>query len=113
MRVLLIGASLMILGGCGLPTPECDTNPNVENAEELPCAAAVGAALDALPPDHAQITRIQFLYGSATPCCSYVRLRGEDAPFRGYVVFTYLEDQEYVPVAWWQGELTAGDPAPY
>ncbi len=112
MRVLLVGASLIILGGCGLPTPECDANPNIENAEQLPCAVAVEAALDALPPDHPEIARIQFLYGSATPCCSYIYPQDEDPPVQGFVVFTYAREQEYVPVWWWRGELTVGDPAP-
>lgn len=114
MRLLLVGM-LLILSGCGqgYPEPECDTNPHFEDSE-LRCSAAVEVALDAMPTEkHTAITRIQFLHGSATPCCSYLYPPDHEAPERGYVVFTFSGAREYVPIEWWRGTLTAGPLAEY
>ena len=114
MRLLVVGALLFSLVGCGqaYPEPECDTNPHFGDSA-LRCEAAVETALGALPADHPAIEQIQFLFGSATPCCSTLRGQGEEVPIPGYVVFTYGDAREYVPVAWWHDILTAGSPAPY
>jgi hypothetical protein len=115
MRRLLIGM-LLVLAACAqrLPEPECDTNPTFAGAA-LTCEAAVAATLRALPADHPAIERIQFLYGSATPCCSRLYAEGEEQSVQGFVVFTYADDSErlYVPLAWWHDALSVGTPTPY
>lgn len=106
----------LTLTACGLvvPSPECDP-PTGDDEGALTCEAAVRAATDVLPGDDTPpIDRIQFLYGSATPCCSHLYGPGEEAPVVGYVVFTYASgSREYVDVSLWHGDLTAGEPLPY
>jgi hypothetical protein len=83
----------------------------------LTCDAAVIAALDALPADHRPIQRIQFLYGSPVPITGggLLRPEGDAQPVRGYVVFTFTggDPQQYVPVHWFEGEVTTEAPADY
>lgn len=109
-------AAVIVLVACGgpVPAPECDTNPLFAGSP-LTCGDAVGAALDAWPGDHPTIERVQFLYGSATPCCSRIYREGEEQPVNGYVVFTYHAgaERQYVPVVWFGGELSVGTPAEY
>jgi hypothetical protein len=106
----------LTLTACGLvpPSPECDV-PRGGDQRALTCEAAVHAAIGVLPDeDTPQVNRIQFLYGSVTPCCSYLYGPGEEAPVDGYVVFTYASgSREYVDVSLWHGELNAGELLPY
>jgi hypothetical protein len=109
-------AAVIVLAACGgpVPAPECDTNPLFAGSA-LSCGDAVAAALKALPADHSTIERVQFLFGSATPCCSRLYREGEEQPVIGHVIITYLggAERQYVPVVWFGGELSAGTPAEY
>lgn len=109
-------AGLLVLTACGqqLPKPECDTNPAFDGAA-LRCDAAVAGAVSRLVPDHPPIERIQFLFGSATPCCSVLVHEGVEQPVPEYVVFTYTDGsrRQYVPLTWSSRGLTLGEPAPY
>lgn len=113
-RALVAGVMLLVACGVRVPAPECDANPAFAGSA-LVCGDAVGAAVDALPTDRPTIERVQFLYGSATPCCSRLYRDGEEEPVNGYVVFTYVggAEREYVPVVWFGGELSVGEPADY
>lgn len=105
----------LLLAGCGLgaPAPECDPGGDWQRAR-LPCGVAVIAATSALPAGHPAITRTQFLYGSATPCCSRLYGDDEEVPVQGHVVFTYEGGlREYVDVSVWHGELSIGTPETY
>jgi hypothetical protein len=113
MRLVILG--LLVLTACGPRTavpPECDVN-SAFMSSMLTCDAAVAAALEALPPDHLTIKRIQFLYGSPVPITRAPVRRGE--PIHGYVVFTFVGGvpQQYVPVHWLDGNLTTEAPADY
>ncbi len=107
---------LILLPACGpgLPAPECDAG-TAPDEPALSCEVAVDAALGVVAPGHTAIQRIQFLYGSATPCCSYLVPEGEEAPVQGYVVFTYGDGspREYVALTLWRGELEVAEPAAY
>jgi len=109
-----MGVALVLTACSPAVQPECDPNTGPARAD-LSCDTAVPAALDALPADHPEITRIQFLYGSAIPCCSYVYPAGEEQPIQGYVVFTYADDasRQFVDVTSWHRELTVGPPTDY
>jgi len=66
-----------------------------------------------LPADHAEVTRIQFLYGSLIAYFRPLREPGEQASF-GYVLFTYGDgSRQYIDVAASDGGLTAAEPLPY
>jgi hypothetical protein len=104
-----------VLSAClgGIPGVECD--PPEDEQARLTCADAVNAASRALPAGTtAFIDRIQFLYGSPTPCCSRLYGAGEEAPLVGYVVFTAADgSRDYVGVSLWDGDLVTGAPMPY
>lgn len=116
MRRLVLIACLALLAACGtLPKPECDPASQTENAP-LGCDVAVSAALDILAADHPDVTRIQFLYGSAGPsdCGGILLPQSEEQPVCAYVVFTFTDrSRRYVALTQWHGSLTAASPAPY
>jgi hypothetical protein len=113
-RAIIVAAFALVACGQPLPDAECDPNPAFVGSA-LTCGDAVTAAVAALPDEHPTIERIQFLYGSATPCCSRIYPRGEEQPVDGYVVFTYVDgaEREYVPVQWYGGKLSAGSLSDY
>ncbi len=106
----------LTLTACGFapPSPECDV-PRGDAQRALTCERAVHAATGVLPDEDApRINRIQFLYGSATPCCSHLYGPATEATLDGYVVFTHAGgSQEYVGLSLRRGDLTAGQPLPY
>jgi hypothetical protein len=106
-------ATILFIAGCGqqLPRPECD--PAESAGSPLTCDTAVQAAVQALPPNHPGITRIQFGYGTANP--GFGRALARDQPVYGYVVFTWADGsrRQYVQLTEWQGKLTVESPAPY
>jgi hypothetical protein len=93
MGIVRVLAALTLIGlqvGCGplvWPSPECDPTA-VEAFEPISCEHAVTAAAGALPADHARITRVQFLSGSARPLTCCPARAGEPTPPPAYVVFT-------------------------
>lgn len=113
VRALILALTLTACGFV-LPSPECDP-PTGDDQGALTCEAAVQAATGVLRDENTPpIDRIQFLYGSATACCSRLYGPGEEAPVIGYVVFTFATgSRQYVDVSLWYGGLTAGEPLPY
>ena len=112
---LVLVLCLAVLPACGtLPKPECDPASQAANAP-LGCDTAVDAGLDVLPSDHPDITRIQFLYGSARPFdCGAIFQVGSQQPVCAYVVFTFTErSRVYVGLTDFHGQLMAASPAPY
>jgi hypothetical protein len=116
MRVAPLVAVFLLLAACvaDFPEAECDTNPEFVGSA-LTCDDAVRAAVAALPTDHPAIERVQFLFGSPVPVLGRLFPADGEQPIEAYVVFTYrgATDQQYVPVVWYAGELTSGEPAAY
>ena len=106
---------LVVLAGCGSTTPDAECDPGQpEGAARLSCELGVKAALAVLPADRPQITRVQFLFGSATPCCNSLYPSVDEPPVKGYVVFTYEGGyREFISVTAYDGRLEVDEPRAY
>jgi len=106
----LIGLALTIalLAGCGSgPSAECQAPPSGA-AETIACDVGVSLARDELAPDHPDVSRIQFLYGTFRPVS--VRPGWQTA----YVVFTYADaSRQAIQLRQFNGQLSAEGPRPY
>ena len=87
MKHLGIALVLTVVGGCSqVPPPiTCDTTTE---PTPLTCAAAVDAALAALPSGHPQILGIAFGYGMYCPPGSYCPITPANV---GNVIFTTID----------------------
>ncbi len=100
-----------LLAGCSTPGPTAECDPGrPSGSPTISCHEAVSLARTQLPGSHAEIARIQFLYGDFRPISPQVNWPG----VRAYVVFTFADGfRVAVPVSLFQGKLTAQSPQPY
>jgi hypothetical protein len=112
-RMLGLALAGSLLASCGLigPQPECEP-ASPDASATISCEEAVSLARAQLSPDHPDISRIQFLYGSYQPGSG-----GRIPPVgsaSGAVIFTFADaSRQAVQVSLFQGELTAASPGPY
>jgi hypothetical protein len=80
----------------------------------LRCDDAVRLAAQALPNDHPEVMRVQFVYGAFRPTdCGGVLLQGVNETLCTHVVFTFAGgSRQYVGLYRSEDQLTVSSPWP-
>lgn len=111
-----LAASVLVLSACGaqLPAPECDPASEEKDAP-LRCHDAVRQAVQVLPPDHPDVTRVQFVYASFQPWQCGAGPPPPEGPGRlcTHVVFTFADgSRQYVGVNLFGDQIAVSSPWP-